>query len=140
MGKIFEDHCSLEICKLLDKRGFNEDTDYIFHYYEEDSYGWCFERILPEDKFNEERMLHCPTHQMALKWLREKHKIGIFPSIYPHTVDGFTIHSYGVAIVNLNDFSLMDTGYFYSDTYDGSVGHSISYVLRKFVKPCGECI
>lgn len=139
MGKIFEDHCSLEICKLLKERDFNEDTDYIFYHYEEDD-DWCFEKLLTGDKFNEEKMLHCPTHQMALKWLREKHKIGIFPSIYPHTVDGSTIHSYGVAIVNLNDFSLMDTSYFYSDTYDGSVDYSLSYVLQKFVKPCGKFI
>ena len=133
MKKITEDRCSLEICILLKERGFNEDTDYIFYYYEEDD-DWCFKKLLPDDKFDKDKMLHCPTHQMALKWLREKHKIGIFPTIYEHTINESKIHNYGVTIVNLEDFCLLDTDYFYSDTYDGTVDFSISYILQKFIK------
>ena len=77
---------------------------------------------------------------MALKWLREEHKIGIFPAVYTQTVNDTVIHNYGVAIVSLEDFGLLDTDYFYSDTYDGSVDCSLSYVLQKFVKPCGKFI
>ena len=91
-------------------------------------------KLLPGNKFDKNKMLHCPTHQMALKWLREKHKIGIFPTIYEHTINESKIHNYGVTIVNLEDFCLLDTDYFYSDTYDGTVDFSISYILQKFVK------
>lgn len=71
---------SLEIAKLLNENGFKEKTDYIFFYYEEDG-GWCFEKLLPEDKFDEKKMLRCPTHQSVMSWFRKNHHIHILPWI-----------------------------------------------------------
>jgi len=73
---ITEDYVSLETSKLLKEKGFNEQTDYIFCYYEEDN-AWCFEKLLTEDVFREEKMLHCPSLAMTMKWLREVHKLFI---------------------------------------------------------------
>ena len=51
---ITENHVSLEIAKLLNQNGFNEDTDYIYYYYESDD-DYCFEKLLPGDKFDEDK-------------------------------------------------------------------------------------
>ena len=71
---ITEDHTSLEIAKLLKEKGFDERTDYIYYYYEEDG-DYCFEQLWRDEKFNPEKMISCPTHQMAMKWLREEYRM-----------------------------------------------------------------
>ena len=78
---ITEDYCSYEVSKLLKEKGFNvpclahwhigndgheKFSDYPFNWNEKvkNDLGW----------------LSCPTHQMAMKWLREK---GIYFSLVP---------------------------------------------------------
>ena len=57
---ITEDYCSYEVYKLLKEKGFNyKGFDYI------DFEG----EVITQDR---------PTHQMAMKWLREVHKIEIW--------------------------------------------------------------
>ena len=82
MTTITEDYVSFETAKLLKEKGFDEETDYIFYHYEEDN-DWCFEKFLLEDKFDNKKMLHCPTHQMACKWLRKKHQLHISVDVSP---------------------------------------------------------
>ena len=76
MKEITEDHCDFETAKLLMEKGFDEKTDFVFYYYEEDD-GWTFEKLLPGDKFDKDKMIHCPTQALAMKWLREVHNICI---------------------------------------------------------------
>ena len=64
---ITEDYCSYEVAKLLKKKGFDEESLYYYsptgsmyynvHWTERDT-NW-----IPK-----------PTHQMAMKWLREVHR------------------------------------------------------------------
>ena len=81
---IKEDHVSFEIAKLLKEKGFNEicraaytvSGKFItFHNY----YSQCKDECI------------APTHQMAMKWLREVHNIyiGIFPThnIFSDSID-----------------------------------------------------
>ena len=88
----YEDYCSFEVAKLLKEKGFPQKYD-IYHsmVYNEEDY---------EDEYEVQRMVlqtqlvkagrlssyplgvpepkcYCPTHQMAMKWLREVHKIFI---------------------------------------------------------------
>lgn len=60
---ITEDYCSYEVSKLLKEKGFEGICDYAYS-----NKGNYFE--IDRSNFDE---VHClrPTHQMAMKWLRE---------------------------------------------------------------------
>lgn len=60
---ITEDYCSFEVAKLLKEKGFDyQGFDYI------DFEG----EVIKQDR---------PTHQMAIKWLREVHNISVEPLV-----------------------------------------------------------
>ena len=52
-----EDYCSFELSKLLKEKGFDEDTERVY------------ERNIMACRYEDYPM---PTHQMAIKWLREE--------------------------------------------------------------------
>ena len=64
---ITEDYVSFEIAKLLKKKGFKELTYACFTIDGDDLYGY---RAIGNDVMR-------PTLQMAMKWLREVHKLHI---------------------------------------------------------------
>lgn len=69
---ITEDYVSYETAKLLKEMGFNGDTDKQFN----------LDKIVGDYNITDrsrypERYLDAPTIQMAMKWLREVHKIHI---------------------------------------------------------------
>ena len=76
---ITEDYCSFEVAKLLKEKGFDVPVNYEYHY----------KITIPQfhrkkHNFNGIEYSNCssewysaPTHQMAMKWLREMHKIQI---------------------------------------------------------------
>ena len=70
---ITEDYCSFEVAKLLKEKGFNEpircwyDNTKDFHE--------SGVKMRNSDCINPTIM--CPTHQMAMKWLREVHGLHI---------------------------------------------------------------
>jgi len=71
---ITEDYVSFETAKLLKEKGFNEPT--TKSYYTE---GFENPMKFSHDLFpciRPDEFL-CPTHQMAMKWLREVHKLYI---------------------------------------------------------------
>ena len=71
---ITEDYCSYELAKLLKEKGFDEpclqmwecgpDKKYLFRLQSS-----CYQNITEEDS------CLAPTHQMAMKWLREKYQL-----------------------------------------------------------------
>lgn len=69
-----EDYCDFETAKLLKEKGFKGigahfyDTAGNFLHFD----AWM--RALPEEKYE---FIEAPTLQMAMKWLREAHKIDI---------------------------------------------------------------
>lgn len=73
MAVISEDYVSLEIAELLKDKGFNEPT---WTRYEDDN------EVIFGDKYdwNNSPMgqTSAPTHQMAIKWLREVHNFYIW--------------------------------------------------------------
>lgn len=89
---ITEDYVSFEIVQLLKEKGFPQDYD-RYH-------GLVYNKKDYEDEYEVQRMVletrqvkagtlhsyplgvpepkcYCPIHQMALKWLREVHKLHI---------------------------------------------------------------
>lgn len=76
---IKEDYCSYEVAKLLDKKGFREYCDAIYVILENGDYCWSKIDVPIRDCSTcKPTAILCPTHQMAMKWLREVHGLNIF--------------------------------------------------------------
>lgn len=72
---MIEDYCSFEVAKLLKEKGFNEPLRLVIH-----SSGEIKNVGLDEINANllwTTKCCSCVSHQMAMKWLREKHNIVI---------------------------------------------------------------
>ena len=76
---ITEDYVSFEVAKLLKEKGFDK-----FSYY-----GWneqLFDKEHPRNFSigidDKKQWISCHTHQMAVKWLREVHKVLIVIDAY----------------------------------------------------------
>ena len=121
-----EDYVSFEVAKLLKEKGFNECP--LFRY---DDCG----HLWVQGGYNKTIKWHfpAPTLQMAMKWLREVHNIGIFPYTYTHISDRKTIHSYVTAIINLKTYELMTDSYLSNDTYENAVEAAIKYCLENLI-------
>lgn len=80
---IKEAYCSFEIARLLKEKGFDEkvNTYYLIH---PSGFPEFFDK---KDEFSNPKdiWLKCPTHQMAMAWLREEKNI--FIVIEPHAYD-----------------------------------------------------
>ena len=72
---ITEDYVSFEIAKLLKEKGFDEPCD---NYYDQSS-DEPQQLTLDEMYYSYDEFLKAPTHQMAMKWLREVYNIIIEP-------------------------------------------------------------
>lgn len=137
---ITEDYCSYEIAKLLKEKGFPQEYD-IYHsmVYNEEDY---------EDEYEVQRMVlqtklikagtissypvgvpepkcYCPTHQMALKWLRNK---GIYIQIRR------SINTYLYGALMLKDGSSISANIpLKFETYEKAVEAAIKYVLEHLI-------
>ena len=77
---ITEDYVSYEVAKLLKEKGFDEP---VYNYYKWDGFEQVRFSTITTPEYepfrnsdpNGDGEIACPTHQMALKWLREVHKI-----------------------------------------------------------------
>ena len=83
---ITEDYCSYEVAKLLKEKGFDGDGgDCACHMF----YSSYSKMIMPITEIglvsDFDEVYYAPTHQMAMKWLREMHNI--FIVIEPHMYD-----------------------------------------------------
>ena len=129
---ITEDYCSFEVAKLLKEKGFDELC--IFKY---NSEGVRMKAGVAIDEWQNSELddneCSCVSHQMAMKWLREVHNIGIFPSTYTHISDRKAIHSYGTAIINLKTYELMTDSYLSNDTYEEAVETALKYALENLL-------
>ena len=76
---ITEDYVSFEVAKLLKEKGFDEGCDKFYPI----NGGEVEELTLDELNYHRSEFIKAPTHQMAMKWLREVHNIFIL--IEPHS-------------------------------------------------------
>ena len=77
---ITEDYVSFKIAKLLKEKGFDEDIARVVNEEGEIDYLGSFQ---PSLAYLHHTWYRCPTLQMTMKWLREKHHIDI--SVVPHS-------------------------------------------------------
>lgn len=132
---ITEDYVSFETAKLLKDKGFCEPC---FAYYSEYIDNWRTFKIWKKypktyDTVRNDGYVLVPTLQMAMKWLRKVHKIGVFPSTYT-TIKGSDItHTYGTAIINLNTYGLMTLDSMDRETYEEACETAIKYCLENLI-------
>ena len=113
---ITEDYCSFEIAKLLKKKGFDEACIYVYrHDGSED--------IWDADK--EDIACQKPTHQMAMKWLREEKNIIV--NVWYNGVD------WNAEYYNNEDknFYLITDGS--CNSYEETVEAALKYVLENLI-------
>ena len=79
MAKITEDYCSFEVAKLLKEKGFGIKEETRGYYpIKGDATG----RLMFGAEYHHNTsqvQIAAPTHQMAMKWLREVYKLSIEP-------------------------------------------------------------
>lgn len=79
MTTITEDYVSYEVAKLLKEKGFDEQCR---DFYRQENGNWLHRTTYEYNYFNLqmprwEDCYSCPTHQMAMKWLREVHGLSV---------------------------------------------------------------
>lgn len=138
---ITEDYVSFETAKLLKEKGFNERTNSYFTDNNEIAVGWFFSRYNRESTY-----LSAPTLQMAMKWLREEHKLFITIEIKgdPRKQD-FLYFKWGVAKYCSAQINRIDNGldrpedYWIApdeedETYERACEAAIKYCLKNLIK------
>ena len=121
---IKEAYCSFEVAKLLKEKGFEGDISAYYHIWDNGS------KVCSAQEFNHSEAPHlyipAPTHQMAMKWLREVHNIFIVIEPYSNT------SCY---------FSLWEGDNYYENplrkgfpSYEETVEQALKYCLKKIIK------
>lgn len=128
-----EDYVSFEVAKLLKEKGFNVYGDGSF-----DSGIEVFAEYSPSSTLNKcidskphQKAYPAPTHQMAMKWLREMH--GIFIAINNDDLD-FNWQCYD--LINRGstlDPKILSESYAGYKTYEDAVEAALRYVLENII-------
>ena len=125
---IQEDYVSFEVAKLLKEKGFNEPCRACYIYEKIFYYDYCSTNFELRDN-----IISAPTHQMAMKWLREVHNINI--EIYVVKNYDKKICEYSYTIMDL-DIQGSDDGidccHNYK-TYEQACEESIKYCLEHLI-------
>lgn len=126
-----EKYCSFEIAKLLKEKKFDIPS---LRWYDKD--GNVVAKLTtpktPLDYFKDEYYYLCPTHQMAMAWLREKHNIHIEIEAYPHEDGCFYWHYRIMEMVKYKDMF----GYFKRDQKAGfdSYEDAVEAGIKQYIK------
>lgn len=130
---IQEAYVSFEVAKLLKEKGFDGDCgDCECHMF----YHEMTDRIMPIMEIglipDYDDVYFAPTHQMAMKWLREeKHK---FISIIPTLNDiGSYAYAYDIIEWNENNDFYEITRMVSFQTYEEAVEAALKYVLENLI-------
>lgn len=126
---ITEDYCSFETAKLLKEKGFDGDCDYYYDTVETDE---PQQLTLDEKLYFRDRYIDAPTHQMAMKWLREKKDI--FIDIGYDDLDFYWLIESIANDVPIQDRpKLLRNGTACHRTYEEAVEQAIKYVLENMI-------
>ena len=146
--EILDDYVSFDLAKLLKEKGFNEKCQKVYLYdgtlidapnfMEGESFVDNDDIEHVAQHYNEWNTHQhgtyaflCLTINVARKWLKIVHKIGIFPSTYTFTNADMSeeYHPYGTAIVDLKTYKLITEEIFPKDTEEDAVETAIKYCL-----------
>jgi hypothetical protein len=131
---ITEDYVSFETAKLLKKKGFNYPCRVIYspkgivkHYLKEEVYA---HHLKGHKKL-------CPTLQMAMKWLREVHKLYVEVVPNPFNFEHQDIQDgWGCEVTHLSDLSYDGNYEFFQkkySTYEEACEAAIKYCLENLI-------
>ena len=126
---ITEDYVSFEVAKLLKEKGFDEEC---VGYYVDDNPNEIFHSYCGETNSTwESRCCSCPTHQMAMKWLREVHDIHIVPrkDFFNGTYTGMVYDGRRENVFDKDDYIAL-VGY---EIYEEAVEAAIKYTLENLI-------
>lgn len=126
---IKENYCNFEISKLLQEKGFDETCYACYEYYSSSVTmysGWSFE-YKGEVVNNSKDRIKCPTHQMAMKWLREIHRIDIVIEISDPSANNRKY--YCIIWDKKGNSYILDL----FDSYEGAVEAAIKYCLENSI-------
>ena len=132
---ITEDYVSFEVAKLLKEKGFDIECNTAYYngsLIDYTLYGFCIDG----------EFIFVPTHQMAMKWLREVYHIEINITFGFPFIDGKQQYKYFWSIVRVCDNHLeypMDdpnSAYYneeMADYYEEAVEAALKYVLENLI-------
>ena len=127
---IQEAYVSFETAKLLKEKGFDENTLMVYMSYGDLCKCNRYDSIR-NSKYNDitKNDFECtaPTHQMAMKWLREVHNIDI--CVFPYQAD-YISYSYKVKIYKNKEIYLTITD---SKTYEDAIEEALKYCLQNLI-------
>ncbi len=136
METIKEDYVSLETAKLLKEKGFNEPCLTYFWEDENDNQIAYADRPFTYKQLYSGDILR-PTHQMALKWLRDKHKIAINIRIVCKKTISYVFDIWDFNIIHPNKFvgGTIDLReqQFYFPSYEEATEEAIKYCLNNLI-------
>ena len=120
---VTEDFCSFELAKLLKEKGFDEVCYRLYNTEEKEL--WGTDGIAFVNHEADEDTIAAPTHQMVLKWCREKgYYIYFPPGLNRFEDDAYIPHivrRYGVSAIGTHK------GYY------NAVEYAIKYVLENLI-------
>ena len=117
-----EDYVSFETAKLLKEKGFDIPLNYFYNSDGRKCYATSYNWNQTTGDFQD---YSCPTLQMAMKWLREKHKI--FISIQQHMDMSYVWYSYEDGAPKGCDRES------HNNTYEQACEAAIKYCLEKLI-------
>lgn len=131
-----DEFVSLETAKLLKLKGFDVPIHTACHQVFKDKdevsiwYGDRKENFndLPEEE-NSQKFYSCPTQQMAMRWLREKHKIHINVRYLDFLEHGEVWDATVVIMSNFNEQVIENT----ENTYEQALEFALQYVLKNLI-------
>ena len=125
---ITEDYVSFEVAKLLKEKGFDEiecNTCYKWNG------NFCNNRRSMSG-IDKEICYQAPTHQMALKWLREAHSKNIILDMVPLDEDSYVLWTFNV-YCNKNYKIMWGTKQPKYNTYEDAIEAAIKYCLTNLI-------
>lgn len=126
---IQEDYCSRELAKLLKEKGFDEPCQYFYKFDSDEIYrGTVFTNTQIGEKF-----YNAPTIQVAMKWLREVHRLYVevnicmqdskyYNCIYETVKNGFAYM-----------YDMYEDEITYYDTYEEACEAGIKHCLENII-------
>lgn len=117
-----EAYCSYEVAKLLKEKGFNEEC---YRFYEYDTKEFYKESIPCCNSRSDDYA--CPTHQMAMAWLRER---GWFIEVHV-SVDLNGKYHFMYMILDKACKCVMNGKH--KDTYEESIEEALKYSLENLI-------
>ena len=136
---IREDYCSFELSKLLKEKGFDIPCKYAWHggIKKPDFHRHSRNFNGGEYKDLRTKWYSAPTHQMAMKWLREECKVFIGVKYNPY-YKKFKVHitlmDYSKeAIIKGAETEINNFDNIFFDTYEEAVEAALKYSLENLI-------